>query len=162
MGAPPPDCSASHLQCALLQDRAHPGSCHHREGSQPRQLSGEFNGQHDIVQRKEGTTSHSWRGGGQRSRHMQWGGPQACGGHVHQAPLSMGFSRQEYWSELPCPSPGDLPNPGIQPISPALAHKKALLSPLHLGEAQPGRSDLLKAEGWVGAELGLRPGFSAP
>ena len=34
-----------------------------------------------------------------------------------QAPLSMGFSRQEYWSELPCPPPGDLPNPGIKPVS---------------------------------------------
>ena len=34
-----------------------------------------------------------------------------------QAPLSMWFSRQEYWSELPCPSPGDLPNPEIQPMS---------------------------------------------
>ena len=38
-----------------------------------------------------------------------------------QAPLSMGFSRQEYWSGLPFPSPGDLPNPGIEPTSPALA-----------------------------------------
>ena len=37
-----------------------------------------------------------------------------------QAPLSMGFSRQEYWSGLPCPPPGDLPNPGIEPTSPAL------------------------------------------
>ena len=37
-----------------------------------------------------------------------------------QAPLSMGFSRQEYWSGLPFPSPGDLPNPGIEPRSPAL------------------------------------------
>ena len=37
-----------------------------------------------------------------------------------QAPLSMGFSRQEYWSGLPFPSPGDLPNPGIEPGSPAL------------------------------------------
>ena len=36
-----------------------------------------------------------------------------------QAPLSMGFSRQEYWSGLPCPLPGDLPNQGIKPISPA-------------------------------------------
>jgi len=35
-----------------------------------------------------------------------------------QAPLSMGFSRQEYWSGLPCPSPGDLPGPGIEPVSP--------------------------------------------
>ena len=37
-----------------------------------------------------------------------------------QAPRSMGFSRQEYWSGLPIPSPGDLPNPGIKPGSPAL------------------------------------------
>ena len=34
---------------------------------------------------------------------------------VHQAPLSMGFSRQEYWSGLPCPPVGNLPNPGIEP-----------------------------------------------
>ena len=38
----------------------------------------------------------------------------------HQAPLPMGFSRQAYWSGLPFPSPGDLPNPGIKPGSPAL------------------------------------------
>ena len=37
-----------------------------------------------------------------------------------QSPLSMGFSRQEYQSGLPCPSPGDLPNPGMEPRSPAL------------------------------------------
>ena len=37
-----------------------------------------------------------------------------------QAPLSMGFSRQEYWSGLPCPPAGDLPDPGIEPASPAL------------------------------------------
>ena len=39
---------------------------------------------------------------------------------AYQAPLSMRFSRQEYWSGLPFPSPGDLPNPGIKPGSPAL------------------------------------------
>ena len=39
---------------------------------------------------------------------------------AHQAPPSMGFSRQEYWSGLPFPSPGDLPNTGIEPRSPAL------------------------------------------
>ena len=39
---------------------------------------------------------------------------------VYQASLSMGFSRQEYWSGLPFPSPGDLPDPGIEPRSPAL------------------------------------------
>ena len=36
---------------------------------------------------------------------------------AHQASLFMGFSRQEHWSELPCPPPGDLPNPGIKPVS---------------------------------------------
>ena len=39
---------------------------------------------------------------------------------ARQASLSMGFSRQEYWSGLPFPSPEDLPNPGIKPRSPAL------------------------------------------
>ena len=39
---------------------------------------------------------------------------------AHQAPLSMGFSRQEYWSGLPFPSPGDLPDPGIEAGFPAL------------------------------------------
>ena len=38
-----------------------------------------------------------------------------------QAPLSMGFPRQEYWGGLPVPSPGDHPNPGTEPMSPALA-----------------------------------------
>ena len=39
---------------------------------------------------------------------------------ARQSPLSMGFPRQEYWSGLPFPSPGDLPDPGIEPRSPAL------------------------------------------
>ena len=39
---------------------------------------------------------------------------------AYQAPQSMGFSRQQYWSGLPFPSPGDLPDPGIEPGSPAL------------------------------------------
>ena len=38
---------------------------------------------------------------------------------AYEAPLSMEFSRQEYWSGLPYPSPGDLPDPGIEPRSPA-------------------------------------------
>ena len=42
-----------------------------------------------------------------------------------QAPLSMGFSRQDYWSRSPCPPPGDLPNPGIKPTS--------LMSPMPAG-----------------------------
>ena len=47
----------------------------------------------------------------------------------HQALLSMEVSRQEYWSGLPFPSPGDLPEPGIQPRSPAL-HADSLPSEL--------------------------------
>ena len=39
---------------------------------------------------------------------------------AHQAPLSVGFSRQEYWSGLPFPSPGDLPDPGVEPRFPTL------------------------------------------
>ena len=53
---------------------------------------------------------------------------------AHQAPLSMGFSRQEHWSGLPFPPPGDLPDPGIQPtspVSPALADGFFMLS--HMG-----------------------------
>ena len=45
-----------------------------------------------------------------------------------QAPLSMEFSRQDYWNGFPCPSPGDLPNPGIGPRSPALQADFLLLS----------------------------------
>ena len=50
---------------------------------------------------------------------------------AHQAPLSMRFPRQEYWCGLPFPSPGDLPDPGLEPMSPALAVDSLLLS--HLG-----------------------------
>ena len=53
---------------------------------------------------------------------------------VYQAPLSMGFSRQEYWSGLPFASQGDLPNPGIEPRSPALQAEALLSEP-------PGKSD---------------------
>ena len=47
---------------------------------------------------------------------------------AHQAPPSIGFSRQEYWSGLPFPSPGDLPDPGIEPRSPALQADALTLS----------------------------------
>ena len=46
-----------------------------------------------------------------------------------QAPLSMGFSRQEYWSELPCPPLGHLPHPGIEPIPPSLQVDSLLTKP---------------------------------
>ena len=58
---------------------------------------------------------------------------------VHQAPLSMEFSRQEYWSDLPCPPPGGLPNPGSEPVSPvatALLVDSLLLSFLQDGDQQ--------------------------
>ena len=50
----------------------------------------------------------------------------------HQAPLSIGFPRQEYWSGLPFPSPGDLPNPGIKPDPPALAGRFYTVPPGNL------------------------------
>ena len=56
---------------------------------------------------------------------------------AHQAPLSMGFSRQEYWSGLLFPSPGNLPDPGIEPGSPALQADSLLTGP-------PGKTSLQK------------------
>ena len=56
---------------------------------------------------------------------------------VPQTPLSMGFSRQEYWSVLPCPPPGDLPNPGIEPRSLALQAGSLLSEP-------PGKPETAK------------------
>ena len=47
-----------------------------------------------------------------------------------QAPLSMGLPRQQYWSGLPCPPPGDLPEPEIKPMSPALADRFFPAEPL--------------------------------
>ena len=65
---------------------------------------------------------------------------------VHQAPLSMDFSRQEYWSGLPFPSPGDLPNSEIEPRSPAL-QADALPSEL-LEKPQRGRKGRDKLGIW--------------
>ena len=48
---------------------------------------------------------------------------------AQQAPLSMEFSRQEHWSRLPFPSPGNLPNPGMEPGSPALQAESLLSEP---------------------------------
>ena len=69
---------------------------------------------------------------------------------ARQAPLSMGFSRQEYWSGLPCPPPGDIPDPGIQPsslASPTLAGGFFI----HLGlcQCEPRRT-----AGWIGLASG--------
>ena len=59
---------------------------------------------------------------------------------AYQAPLSMEFSRQEYWSGLPFPSPGDLPNPEIEPRSPALQ-----------ADSLPSEPPVNKAGIWNGA-----------
>ena len=48
---------------------------------------------------------------------------------AHQASLSLGFSRQEYWGGFPFPSPGDLPDPGIKPGSPTLQADSLLSEP---------------------------------
>ena len=53
-----------------------------------------------------------------------------------QAPPSMGFSRQEYWSGVPFPSPGDLPNPEIEPGSPALQADSLPTEPLGKADSQ--------------------------
>ena len=55
-----------------------------------------------------------------------------------QAPLSMRFSRQKYWSELPCPPPGDLPDSGIETASPA----RPALQADSLPTEPPGKSKL--------------------
>ena len=56
---------------------------------------------------------------------------------ARQAPLSLGFSRQEYWSGLPCPSPGDLPNPGIKPASHvSCIDRRVLYHSDHMGSPQ--------------------------
>ena len=57
-----------------------------------------------------------------------------------QVPLSMRFSRQEYWSELPCPPPGDIPSPGIKPVSPGSPALQADSSPAEQPGKPPGAS----------------------
>ena len=73
---------------------------------------------------------------------------------VGRVPLSMGFSRQEYWSGLPFSSPGNLPNPGMEPRSPAL-QAESLLPVTLLGF--PAGSDCKESACHAG-DLGLIPG----
>ena len=68
-----------------------------------------------------------------------------------QAPLSMGFPRQEYWSGLPCPPPEDVPDPGIEPTSPTSSASEADSLPLsHQGNpsccTRPSRLDVNSPE----------------
>ena len=64
---------------------------------------------------------------------------------ARQAPLSMGFLRQEYWSGLQFPSPGDLPDSGIEPTSPALIGRFFAAQPP--GKLQVGRRERRRREG---------------
>ena len=64
---------------------------------------------------------------------------------VHQAPPSMGFSRQEYWCGFLFPSPGDLPNPGIEPRSPALQADSLTSEPPGLRKVMTNLDSLLKS-----------------
>ena len=64
---------------------------------------------------------------------------------THQVPLSMGFSRQEYWSGLPCPPPGGLPDPKIEPASLMSLHWQVDSLPLAPpGKPSPNSAKLLK------------------
>ena len=72
-----------------------------------------------------------------------------------QAPLSLGFFRKECWSRLPFPPPGDLPNPGIEPVSPASLAMQADSLP-----AKPSRKPLLYA-GYSVCPLLCRVSFKA-
>ena len=73
---------------------------------------------------------------------------------AHQAPLSMGFSRQEYWSMLPFPSPGDLPDPGLNPCLLRLLRCSQILYCWAIRETKeitglfPDQSNLQKLKKW--------------
>ena len=72
---------------------------------------------------------------------------------TYQAPPSMGFSRQEYWSGLPFPSPGDLPHPGTEPTSPALAGGFFIAEPPGKPQCQWQQETLLSwTQGWAVVE----------
>ena len=73
---------------------------------------------------------------------------------AHQAPPSMGFSGQEYWSGLPFPSPGDLPNPGIKPRSPALQVDVLTSEPPGKPHSSAGKESACSA-----GDLGSIPGL---
>ena len=70
---------------------------------------------------------------------------------AYEAPPSMGFSRQEYWSGLPFPSSGDLPDPGIEPRSSALQADALPSKP-------PGKPELIHSECLLGLSLWWRAG----
>ena len=84
-----------------------------------------------------------------------------CGRHVAcQAPPSMGFSRQEYWSGLPFPPPGDLPDPGVKPTRPVSLYHKRILYCWAIGQALSTHFAFFDhAMQWACGILVLRPGI---
>ena len=62
---------------------------------------------------------------------------------AHQAPLSMGFPREECWSGLPRPPPGDLPNPGLKPVS---LNSPALASRFYTTSTTPGKVEVMESK----------------
>ena len=81
---------------------------------------------------------------------------------AHQVPPSMGFSRQEYWSGLPCPPPGNLPDPGIEPRSPPSAGRFFTAGPWgkpkivlkKCSNYYAMRSEIDPQNSWVHVEMG--------
>ena len=74
---------------------------------------------------------------------------------AYQDPPSMGFSRQEYWRGLPFPSPGDLPDPGIEPGSPtlkvkSLSHVQLFATPWTVAYQDPPSMGFSRQEYWSG------------
>ena len=81
---------------------------------------------------------------------------------AYHAPLSMGFSRQEYWSALPFPSPGDLPKPGIQPGPPTLYADALPSEPLKLCAAATAAKSLQSRPTLCDPTDGSPPGSPVP
>ena len=108
----------------------HFGPCRHEERHRGKEASGvrESQGKFQTLQhRTQGERMCCCWCGGLALSCLTFVTPWSV---AHQAPLSMRFPRQEYWSGLPFPSPGDLPDPGIEPFSPRLLHWQADSLPL--------------------------------
>ena len=106
--------SSVQFSCSVMSDSLRPHELQHARPPCPSPAPGVY------------SNSRSYRFGDtiQPSHPLLPRSPPAPSPSQDQGPLSKGFSRQEYWSELPCFPPGDLPDPGIEPVclpSPALA-----------------------------------------
>ena len=79
---------------------------------------------------------------------------------AYKAPLSMGFSKQEFWSGFPFPSPRDLPDPGIEPGSPALQTESLLSEPSGEGMRFYSKCDFVPSTIFLGLSFALGHGES--